>query len=42
MRKNIEGSQCEKSGKFQGVTVNLTGNQGGQLQKNRDPLQGGG
>ena len=35
-------SQCEKSGKFQGITVNLTGNPGGQLQKNRYPQQGGG
>ena len=33
----------QKNGKFQeGVTVNLTGNPGGQLQKNRYPQHGRG
>ena len=39
---DFHGGQCKKKGKSQGVTVNLTGNPGGELQENRYPQQIGG
>ena len=38
---DFQGGQSKKIENSRGVTVNFTGNPGGQLQKNRYPQQGG-
>ena len=37
---DFHGGQCKKKENSRGVTVNLTGNPGGELQENRYPQQG--
>ena len=41
-KRGFPWGSMQKKGKSQGVTVNLTGNPGGELQENRYPQQMGG